>query len=165
MWLNLIAFNLSWLLLVVFGNTFILLPLLWLMAHIYISPQRWAELKLICTVAVIGIAIDSLLQQLGAFEFANPNHIPLWLMTLWLCFAATLNHSLGFLARSHLLQIAVGALLPGLSYLAGARFGAVELGYSNLIIYLILGAIWAPLLVLCFWLRDRFAQEVTNVEC
>ncbi|MEW6983148.1 DUF2878 domain-containing protein [Colwelliaceae bacterium 6471] len=162
MWLNLIGFNLIWLGLVLLGNSFILVVIPLLILHFYYCPNRQEELRLMVLVVVIGTFIDSMLIQFGIFSFAGLDHIPYWLITLWLAFACTLSYSLHFLARSRFLQCAVGCFLAPLSYLAGERLGAVSFQYSTLHTYFVLAVIWGHLLVLFFTIQQKIYQGTRN---
>jgi hypothetical protein len=161
---NLISFNISWLGLVLLGNSFIPLTLLWLGLHFYFCKQRLAELKLVISIIVIGILVDSLLVLAGVFIFANIPLVPLWLIALWASFAATIGYSLNFLNSSKVLQFSVGCLFAPLSYLAGASLSVVELGHSALVTYLILAPIWGMLFLLFFFLKSKvYVQEYDDV--
>lgn len=161
---NLLGFDLAWFGLVYWGNTFIPISLLLLVAHFYFIAKVRGELLLIVVITVIGISVDSLLLKLGVFVFTNDSHIPYWLMMLWVCFSSTICHSLRFLAGSKILQLAVGALFAPLSYIAGHKFEVVEFGQSLTSTYLLLGLIWAVLFVLFFVLKDRLVKsEVSHV--
>ena len=162
MLINIIGFNLSWFGLVYWGNNFIPFTFALLIAHLFFQSKNHKELLLILIISVIGISVDSLLQQLNVFIFLEPSHIPLWLVMLWASFAATICHSLRFLESSKLLQLAVGGLVSPLSYIAGYKFMAVDFGYSILITYLILALIWAGLFVLFFYLKSKIIKVEIN---
>lgn len=163
MLINIIGFNLSWFGLVLLGNDFIPVTLCWLIYHVYqISRNKstqtqsslnlsWrAELSLIVLVTVTGILVDSALTLSGVFQFPDNQIIPLWLVMLWASFAATIAHSLQFLAKSKKLQLLIGFVFPPFSYLAGASFLSVELPYGPYITYFVLAPIWSILMLLFY---------------
>lgn len=158
---NAIGFNLAWFGLVYFGNAFIPIGLLFLLVHFYINFTRKItdELRLMIIITVIGISVDSLLQQLSFFSFAQQSHLPYWLMMLWACFSATICHSLRFLAGSKILQLFVGGLFAPLSYIAGQKMAAVDFGQSLLSTYVTLSLLWALLFVLFFSLKNRLVKN------
>lgn len=162
MLINLLGFNLSWFGLILIGNSFIPLSLLWLGLHLYWCKHFKAEVQLILVIVTIGIVVDTALSLAGVLIFPEQLFIPLWLITLWATFAATIAHSLQFLSRSILLQVLVGFMFPPLSYLGGASLSSVELGYSQVMTYLILSLIWSSLLVLFFNLKEFFYGQVTK---
>ena len=160
MWVNIVGFNLAWLGLVLYGNNFSVIALLWLAFHLYKVTQRKAEITLILLVCLIGTTIDTGLLHLGVFTFTTEYLIPFWLIVLWACFGATLNHSLAFLTRAKRWQLFCGLLFPPLSYIAGANLSAVTLNYSTLTTYFILSMVWGPLMIWLYLLKTQiFAIE------
>jgi hypothetical protein len=159
---NIIGFNISWFGLVLVGNSFIPITLLWIGLHLYRCKQRLAELTLIVSVVSIGAVIDSTLFFLGVFEFSGGLFIPLWLVTLWGGFGASIAHSLHFLERSKLLQFIVGFIFPPLSYVAGSSLSDILLGQSPLVTFLILAPLWGALLMLFFALKTIFYSQEIN---
>lgn len=164
MLLNLIGFNISWFGLILLGNSFMPLSLLWLWYHLYRCEELKAELKLILSITLIGIMVDNTLLFVNVLIFFNYDLIPLWLITLWASFAATIAHSLKFLEHSIALQALTGFLFPPLSYIAATNISLVTLGYSQLQTFFILGPIWAVLMVLFFYLKDTFYKQVKTNE-
>jgi hypothetical protein len=158
MLINLIGFNVSWFGLIYWGNNFIPIAFLLLAAHLFFQSKNYKELFLILVVSVIGISVDSLLQQLTLFIFLEPSHIPFWLMMLWASFAATICHSLNFLASSKMLQLVVGGLISPLSYIAGYKFMVVDFGYSMFITYVVLALVWGGLFILFYYLKNKIMK-------
>lgn len=163
MLLNFIGFNISWFGLIFFGESFIPLAFLWLVFHIFHCKKTIAELKLILSITFIGVVVDSTLMFAGVFIFDEQFIIPMWLITLWAVFAATIAHSLQFLARSKLLQFTVGYIFPPISYLGGASLSAVEFGHNSLVTFFILASLWGVLMVLFFHIKEiLYFQEADN---
>ncbi|MEW6998077.1 DUF2878 domain-containing protein [Colwelliaceae bacterium BS250] len=156
--INIIGFNISWFGLVYWGNSFIPIALVLLIAHILFLSIKPNEVLLILVITFIGIGVDSFLQYFNVLIFVDVNHIPFWLMCLWACFAATICHSLRLLESSKLMQVIVGAVFAPLSYIAGYKFGVVDFGYSLFFSYLILSLIWAVLFILFFYLMSRLVK-------
>jgi hypothetical protein len=159
MWLNILGFNLSWFGLVLLGNSWAPLALLWVLVHVAISIQKSTEIIFIMMVMVTGVVVDSVLLYFGVFDFPHLTGLPVWLILLWACFATTIGHGLSFLSGSKVAQAFVGALLAPLSYCAGLGFGAVEFGHSIQLTYLILALIWGPLMVLFFHWYNRLVNS------
>lgn len=153
MWFNLFAFNISWLGLILWGNSFIPAVISWLLLHIFLSPDKQAEMRLLVFVACIGIGVDFALTYLSIFQFNQGQFFPVWLMVLWIAFAATLNHSLAFLSVRRVYQWLAGTIFAPLSYLAGERLGAVVFGLDNLHTYLLLALLWGPLMLFFFYIK------------
>lgn len=160
---NLIGFNISWFGLVLLGKSFIPFVLFWIGLHLYFCKKPTAEFKLIISITIIGILVDSILLFSDVLLFDERLIIPLWLITLWAAFAATITHSLTFLAHSKILQCVIGFIFAPLSYIGGASLSAVEFGYSPLVTYFVLAFIWAGLMVLFFTIKEKFYfQEVCH---
>jgi hypothetical protein len=158
--INVVGFNLVWFGLVYWGNIFVPIAIALLGAHIfYVSEKENQEVTLIFIVAIIGVVVDSTLQALGIFSFLGNAYLPVWLISLWFCFGATLNHSLGFLQNSKRLQVLVGAIIAPLSYLAGHQFKAVDFGLSVINTYLLLSVIWAVLMVSFFYIKSSLEKK------
>lgn len=149
-----------WFGLILLGNIFIPVAAMLLFFHLHYYAHR-NELALIFVIAAIGVLLDSLLVYKNIFIFPESNQLPFWLITLWFCFAATVRHSLGFLARSKVLQCLIGAIFAPLSYLAGAKFSVVNITPSFELSYLLLACLWGPLMVLIFslsrWMKVKEA--------
>lgn len=157
--LNIIGFNVTWFGLVLWGNSFIPIALLFLIIHIFFISKVNNELLLIASITIVGILCDTFLQSFQLFTFENNHHIPFWLMTLWACFAATICHSLEVLSSSKLYQVVVGGLFAPLSYLAGYRLNVIDFSQSILVTYVVLSVVWAGLFLLFFYLKAKFTQE------
>jgi hypothetical protein len=99
--------------------------------HLYMTPRPVQEIRLILLTGVFGFAIDTLQASAGLYAFTGtspaPWLCPLWMMALWMIFATTLNASMAWLAGRYRLAAALGALCGPVSYVAGARLGAIEL--------------------------------------
>ena len=132
------------------------------MVHLYFYGRKNNELLLVSLVTLVGVIVDSLLQYCNVFVFENSLHIPLWLMTLWACFAATLSHSLNFLSCHKILQLLVGALLAPLSYIAGFKFDVVDFTFSMFSTYIILSIIWGILFVTFYALKESLVNSEVN---
>lgn len=142
-WAQAIGFQALWFNAILGQNQWLLLGIALLFCSVFFSPKRRDDLKL-WPLACIGLAGDAVLTLTGIFVFEQ---FPLWLATVWFGFVFTLNHSMQWLQRVKLpLQIVIGAIAGTLSYLAGARLGAVDLPYGQWISAIVLAAYWGALL-------------------
>lgn len=164
MLLNIIGFNISWFGLVLIGKPFIPVVFLWLGLHLCFCKTPLAEFKLIILITFIGTLVDSTLLYFDVLVFNDDLIIPFWFIMLWAAFAATIAHSLNFLAQSQLLQFCIGYLFPPLSYFAGVSLTSIEFGYNPIISYFIIAPIWGGLLVLFFHLKTKFYEKDTLLE-
>jgi hypothetical protein len=142
-WGQAIGFQVLWFNAVLGLNQWLPLGIALLAASVVASPLRRDDLRL-WPLALLGFVGDLLLTYAGVFAFQQT---PFWLATIWLGFVFTLNHSMGWLKSVKWpIQAAVGAVAGTLSYLAGARLGAVDLPYGQSFSAAILASYWAILL-------------------
>ncbi len=118
------VFNLAWFLALLGGNSAVPVLILGLLAYFYFFPQSIVPVFL---MAFIGMCGDSLLAFQGVLVFSKQT-LPLWLLMLWLCFAAYVWAIRLYILNWPLTWLFVIAPLGGLAcYLAGERLGAVEI--------------------------------------
>jgi hypothetical protein len=88
------------------------------------------DFKLVGAAAVMGLVIDTTLTATGQVRFASAGDLPIapfWMLSLWIAFATTLNHSLRWLMRRAPVAALGGAVFGPLAYLAGEKLGALVL--------------------------------------
>ncbi len=110
MWLrftNFLAFQVGWFACVVgaaneLAALGLLVAVVVLGLHLYLSSAPAAEARLLIIVGVLGGVVDTLQALAGVFYFYNdiaPDWLaPAWLIALWMVFATTLRSSLSWLA-------------------------------------------------------------------
>lgn len=128
-----------------------------LFAHLYMMTDKHTELLLIIAAGLMGFIIDSVLISQGLFATTGniglEGMAPLWLIALWMLFAITVNHSLGWLQGRYMFAGLLGFVFAPLAYLAGDKFGVLNIStdYSLYQVLLVIGVVWAivtPLLLL-----------------
>ncbi len=98
--------------------------------------ERKRELAYVLAVGLLGTLVDSLLRTAGATAYPTSEQawpfaaVPPWITSLWVAFAILPRFSLRWLRGRPALAVLLGALGGPLSYLAGARLGAVAVGQS-----------------------------------
>ncbi|MEZ5922898.1 MAG: DUF2878 domain-containing protein [Hyphomicrobiaceae bacterium] len=113
------------------------------------EPAR--DALIVMASGVTGAIVESALVLAGVIRFAAPwpmeTLAPAWIVALWIAFGATLP-TFGEMLRAHKLKTAaaLGALAGPLSYLAGARLGALEFVGSTTRTLLVLSVVWAAVL-------------------
>ncbi|HSR69609.1 MAG TPA: DUF2878 domain-containing protein [Acidobacteriota bacterium] len=115
---------------------------------------RKRELRLLASVSLLGLVLDSLLALSGVFTFLDRQFPPWlsrpWMVALWANFALTLRASMQWLQERYVLGGLLGMVSGPLAYWAGARLGAVELhGVYSL---LMLAAAWSATVPFLLWL-------------
>jgi hypothetical protein len=146
---NLVLFQLLWFTAVLGRESWLWLLALLLIAHVLLCSDRKAELKIMLLCGGIGSAVDIALTLAGAFVFTpEPSAlpIPIWLIALWLGFAATLRHSLSYLLERPAIAAAAAGLTAPLSYFAAMRLGAVDFGFGTPLTLILLGVLWAAMM-------------------
>lgn len=103
------------------------------------------DLLVVSLFAPLGWGIDLTLQALGFWDLHSS--WPGWLLTIWAGFVLSLLYSLAWLAKLSLLfQSLIGGLAGSLSYLVGAKLGAINFNYALASSALILFILWSVLL-------------------
>lgn len=129
-----------------------------------VSRERRADLELMACAAVIGFVVDTLCMRNGMFAYAapvpSPNFAPVWIVTLWMSFALTLNHSLAYM-KSHLLLAAMlGALGAPLAYWAASRgWNALFFVAQPALALGVLAIVWAILAPTLFVLAGLLVRD------
>lgn len=122
----------------------------------WFSEDRLSDLRLLAVVALIGFCVDTVNLRMGVFSLTGaprfPYLCPVWLVALWAVFGTALRGSLGWLAGRYGLSALLGAVGGPLSYVSGARLGAVTLNPSRSFSVAALAVAWAVVTPLLVWL-------------
>ena len=126
--------------------------------HLWLAKDYGRELALLIMAGLLGAFFDSALVQTGWLVYPNgiliPGTAPYWIVCLWLLFTTTLNVSMRWLRGRPLLAIVFGAVGGPLSYLAGARLGALQFtDQAAAMVALAVG--WAVMTPALVWLAQR----------
>ncbi|NQV50794.1 MAG: DUF2878 domain-containing protein [Candidatus Marinimicrobia bacterium] len=130
--------------------------------HFSLTKQK-AEMLLILTAMILGTVADSIFASTSFLSYAGgytlaPFLAPLWITAMWGGFAATLNHSLGWIKTRPVLGFLLGGVFGPLSYIAGSKFGAIQFNAEMTTTVIVLGIFWGlavPGLVKLHALIDR----------
>jgi len=131
---NFIAFQVGWFACILGASSGmpwigVLVGLIVIALHLFSVDKPAKELSLIVYALVIGIVLDSLLVMSGWLNYPNgivlSGMAPYWILMLWALFASTLNISMRWMHGKYWVAAIFGAVGGPLSYLAGARLGAV----------------------------------------
>lgn len=126
--------------------------------HLKASHRPRNEARLLLSAMALGVVADSLLLATGWIAYPNGAWVaglaPYWIVTLWALFATTLNVSMRWLRGRYLLAAVFGAVGGPLSYLAGAKLGAmVFVESASALTALAVG--WGLLMPTLVWLAER----------
>ncbi len=134
---------------------------LFLVQHFAVNNIRRSEIYLLATAAVVGLMADSLKAGSGLITYGGallPFTAPLWIVGMWVGFAATINHSLGWLRGRLFLSAITGAVFGPLAYLTGRKLDVLEFNLPALNTVLILALIWGIAVPVLYWLLKKFRE-------
>jgi hypothetical protein len=153
--LNFAWYQLLWFCAVLGGDLLVWLLPPMLLAHLLRVDDWRSEILLMLSVAGLGGTFDAVLTTAGYFHFdpaPSMLPIPLWLVAIWMGFAATLRHSMRYMvSHPRLMTLAAGFCAP-LSYLAAGRLGAVEFPLGQVPTAVAVGLSWLALTPALIWL-------------
>ncbi len=169
-WLNFVWFQCIWFI-AILGREQTQWPLLaLLLIHLAWCKDWKVEAKLMLLCASVGVVLDSLFTWQGVFKFAEPTillPIPIWLIAIWLAFAGTLRHSLGYLLEKPVLAALCAGISAPLSYLAGMRLDAVDFGLNPLTTISLIAVAWVGVMPLLIYISNRLiatTEETAHTE-
>lgn len=155
-------FQLGWLIAVVgaawgYPIAGVVYALVWaLLHHWQIRVGRMQELLLVVAGAGLGFVVDSVLVLNGIIAFPKNAWIgypsTVWMVCLWMMFAMTLRHSLGWLRNHFILAAILGAVFGPLAYWAGSRLGAIHLS-EGYVTFAAIGMAWGLSMVCLLYLE------------
>lgn len=147
------------------GLPVLLLFLVWQMrSAIRIS----GDFRLIPAALLLGLILDGAWIRLGWLEYASPwpvaKHAPLWILSLWVGLALTLNHSLAWLQSKLWLAGVLGGVAAPFSYAAAERIGALRFTIGAEVWIIGLGLSWAMAIPLLLWLARKLKRRARPLE-
>jgi hypothetical protein len=138
-----------------------------LLIHLFLHAAPVQEARLILMIGISGFVVDTLQASAGLYAFtrtsAAPWLCPLWMVALWMIFATTLNGSMAWLAGRYGLAATLGALCGPVSYLAGARLGAIELPAHAALSLVGIAVVWACVMPSLMWLGGFLSTSAVSV--
>ena len=135
--------------------------------HLALANNRRLEASVLLVSGLTGLVVDTATVQLGILSFpaqlGPAGMAPLWIVALWMQFGMTLRFCFSWLSGRYLLASVLGFFGGPLSFLAGARLGAVEVGEPFVVSLLLLGALWSAALPLLVATADFAGQRGSGV--
>ena len=124
--------------------------------HIWHLDEPKESLRLLSKALLYGIVTDSVIMYLGYLDFQDdwpsPYLSPLWMWTLWVLVATTINGSLSWLRGRPILGAILGAICGPLSYEAGIRMGAGGWGSGGQMTgFILISIVWGVAIPLFFY--------------
>jgi hypothetical protein len=125
------------------------------------------ELSLLIIAGLIGLAWETLLVQTNMLGYpaSDAGVAPYWIVAMWVLFATTLNVGMKWLRKNLFLAALAGAIGGPLSFIAGQKVGAVELGDYSVLVIGIGWAILLPTITLVAAAFDGYSDgQLVNAE-
>ena len=162
---NIVGFQVSWwgCVLGVKSGMIYLGPFLmfaFLAVHVILTMDNLSEIKLIILFGLFGTIIDTSMAYFGILiyngtYFPDTYIAPLWITAMWCGFSATVNHSLSWLHNRYVALAALGVISGPLSYLAGAKFEAIEFDAAPIIALVIISIYYGLTVPLMYWVNEK----------
>lgn len=165
-WANLVGYQLVWLAIVTSaarGQPLwgIACAFAFVVLQFGYSTNRTADARAMAAALACGLLLDGALAGTGWLHYASPMPAlpaPVWILTLWLAFAMTLNHSMTFLRGKPGLAALLGGIGGPLAYLSAARgFDAIAFAAPAWPAIALLAFGWAIALATLAILTQRWA--------
>jgi len=134
--INLILYKIGWfgaVTLAAGGRPWAGVPLLLALigVHLRLVPDWRAEVRLVAACGLLGAVVDTVQMRLGILTFEGGHLVawlcPPWIILMWAQLGTTLRYCVRFLQGRYWLAAAMGAVAGPLSFLGGAKMGAVTL--------------------------------------
>lgn len=129
-----------------------LVMFIYIFFHFLMIKNKKNEIIFLFIAALIGFFVDSVKAFTGFITYNGAYFeyfAPIWIIAMWVGFAATINHSGSWVKNRYLVAIFLGIIFGPLNYLVGHRLEALSLNMDfpqNLIILSIVWGISVPLL-------------------
>ena len=154
--LNVILYQAVWFLCVFKENQGAVFGLVLLAAHLYFSPYRVKDMRMMAVLLAVGTLIDGALYLAGFMTYnVQAMPIPFWLAVVWLALATLPHHSLRWLKGRLLLASLFGALGGPLAYWAGVKAGAASFTLPLITSLTLLALIWGVLWPFTMYIADK----------
>ena len=131
------------------------------------SRRHPADIPVVFLALFVGAIVDStwVISGLAAYSLAWPSSelAPAWILFLWMAFALTINHSLGFFSGRPWLTAVFFGLGSPLSFYFGSRVGAVQWLAPEVVVIVVLGLSWA-MLIPALYAFSRFWTGFSNTQ-
>ena len=157
--LNLAIFQIGWAVCVLGGDLFaIAYTMLAIFLHHHFVVESNSEWRLILIITVVGCIWDFLMVQIGMITYTGAGllGIPVWLICLWILFATTFMHALGWLGRYLWVAGLLGAVFGPASYWFGVELTDTYFEAPLLISLLVMALGWSTLFPAGIYFSRRY---------
>jgi hypothetical protein len=157
--LNLVIFQVGWMIAVLGGNIYAALYTTFaIVIHQWFVLKDASEWKLIGITMFVGCAWDITVAQTQILIFPSQEFfgIPLWLVCLWLLFATTVQHCLRWLQTRLVLAAFVAAVFGPFSYWLGAQISHVKMAEPLWLSIVVISLGWAVIFPIGMYLARKY---------
>ena len=161
---NVIGFYICWWITIfsVSRNIFYLGPIsvvLFLFIHFYKVLNHKQEDIFLIICLFLGLIIESILLNFNIVLhkglLSQYNIAPVWAVSLWVCFGATIYHSFNWMSKQYFVSAVLGALSAPVVYFSFKSLGIIEFGMSDLAVGLLVSFVWCVFIPLFIFIADR----------
>lgn len=148
--LNALGFQVVWFICVQGNNLNAALACIVLMIfHQFVFKINLKAWPLLIAFSLVGYLGDSIIAGVLQIRYTDSlSHLaPLWLLSLWLAFATTLNHSMKWIFKTPTLTMCIALFVVPISYLIGINLSGSALRGSYSVFYFVEGVWWTALLL------------------
>ncbi|MBM4067593.1 MAG: DUF2878 domain-containing protein [Planctomycetes bacterium] len=139
---------------------------LFLILHVIYTRRVW-ELWFALSVALAGTIVDSIYNATGLIGYNGTFPglgwlAPIWITSIWVGLAVTLDHSLNVLVGKPIWTFVTGAVFGPLAYWTGEEMGAIRFAFDACTTMAILAGPWGVMLIVCYWLLELWRPDQSS---
>jgi len=137
---------------------------LFIAIHLKLIPNPAREIKLILSCGLLGFIVESFHFQTNflsyqGYIFPNIFFPPIWIICMWIGFAATLNHSMFWMKGRWFVMILLGAFFGPISYVAGVGLEVINFNFSYSLSLFVLSLVWGASIPIMYFLNNIFHKN------
>ena len=131
---------------------------LFIFFHLLMIKNKKKEILFLSIAGIIGFFVDSFKAFSGFITYNgvfSDNLAPLWIIAMWIGFAATINHSGSWIKKRYLIAILLGAIFGPLNYLVGDNMDALSINMNFSQNILVLSFVWGVSVPFLYYLAEK----------
>ena len=137
-----------------------ILALLFIIIHMKFVAIESMELRLICYISILGTIVDTSFILLGLLGYEggygkNIPIAPLWVTSMWACFAMGINHSMVWLKNKYFLSTLLGIIFGPLVYLSGEKVGVIQFISSFNLSVIVIAILWGLAIPIMYLINEK----------
>ena len=133
--------------------------IIFLIIHFYKVTDHKKENLFLIICFLLGTLIETTLLNLNIIIhkgiLVEYNIAPLWAISLWVCFGATIYHSFKWMSKQYVISSILGAMFAPIVYFSFQALEIIEFGMNNIITALSVSIVWCLFIPLFIVISDR----------